>query len=215
MKVDDDMWVNIDLLYGMMKSGLFRNSLTGSCNYASRPFRNKKSKYYVSYSMYPDHVYPPFCSGTGYILDFAVMEDIVNVSKNIPFFPLEDVYIGFCMRELGKSVVTMMSFHSFKIFLNSCIYKSEIILTSHGLSASDLIDIWNTPCNFPKFHGNILAFQGRGLGAEPKGLPRRQFMHRNRQMGLRRQQLHGKGPKNYNFRLPVKRPVKYRKRPGI
>ncbi|NXK23795.1 B3GT5 galactosyltransferase, partial [Arenaria interpres] len=64
------------------------------------PIRNRKSKWYVSREEYPGKTYPPFCSGTGYVLSTDVVSQIYNVSKSVFFIKLEDVFIGLCLDKL-------------------------------------------------------------------------------------------------------------------
>ena len=200
MKVDDDMWVNTNLLNQMMGSGLFKNTLSGNCNFRDTPFRDPTSKYYIPYSLYPKNVYPPFCSGTGYVLETSLMREIVNISTNIPFFPLEDVYIGLCMEQLYKGVTSLLPFHSWKIFTNACVYKSNFLLTSHGLSARELKELWNTPCNYPGAFLSMWEYQAKAVGVEQSPFNRRQNYFRRRNSMLQRQQLGHNRARDFQIR---------------
>ncbi|NWU70488.1 B3GT5 galactosyltransferase, partial [Pterocles burchelli] len=64
------------------------------------PIRKIKSKWYVSREEYPGNTYPPFCSGTGYVLSTDVASQIYSVSESVPFIKLEDVFIGLCLDKL-------------------------------------------------------------------------------------------------------------------
>ncbi|XP_061174712.1 beta-1,3-galactosyltransferase 1-like [Saccostrea echinata] len=161
MKVDDDMWVNLEALQEFVTTpmGLSTNKLFGSCSKNARPFRESSHKYYVPYSMYPESTYPPYCSGTGYLTHMNLIRDIVKLSPNIPFFPLEDIYIALCLQQLGFNVHNMMPFHSYKVYPHPCLYRSSIVITSHGITANELKLIWKGNCK-----AQIRAWQEMGMG---------------------------------------------------
>lgn len=148
MKVDDDMWVNLEALQETVTSplGLSSNTLYGSCSKNARPFRKPTHKYYVPFSIYNESTYPPYCSGTGYLTHMNLIKDIVQLSRNIPFFPLEDIYIALCLQHLGYNVSNMMQFHAYKVYPHPCIYRSKNVITSHGLTANELKLIWKANC---------------------------------------------------------------------
>ncbi|NXT92219.1 B3GT5 galactosyltransferase, partial [Anhinga rufa] len=64
------------------------------------PIRRRVSKWYVSREEYPRKTYPPFCSGTGYVLSTDIASQIYNVSESVSFIKLEDVFIGLCLAKL-------------------------------------------------------------------------------------------------------------------
>ncbi|NXI49076.1 B3GT5 galactosyltransferase, partial [Chloroceryle aenea] len=64
------------------------------------PIRKTESKWYVSREEYPGNTYPPFCSGTGYVLSTDVATQIYNVAESTSFIKLEDVFIGLCLDKL-------------------------------------------------------------------------------------------------------------------
>ncbi|NXT27516.1 B3GT5 galactosyltransferase, partial [Syrrhaptes paradoxus] len=77
------------------------------------PIRMIMSKWYVSREEYPGNTYPPFCSGTGYVLSTDVASQIYNVSETVSFIKLEDVFIGLC---LGKLKIHPEELHSEQTF---------------------------------------------------------------------------------------------------
>lgn len=163
MKVDDDMWVNLEALQEMVTSplGLSANKLFGSCSMNARPFRDPTHKYYVPFSMYNESIYPPYCSGTGYLTNMALIEEVVNLSPNIPFFPLEDIYIALCLQHLGYKIHNIGEFHAYKVYPHPCLYRSHIVITSHGVTANELKMIWKANCK-----AQIRAWMGKGVRSE-------------------------------------------------
>ncbi|NXG51011.1 B3GT5 galactosyltransferase, partial [Psilopogon haemacephalus] len=77
------------------------------------PIRKRGSKWYVSEEEYPGKTYPPFCSGTGYVLSTDVASQIHNISENVPFIKLEDVFIGLCLEKLKIGLEELHSEQTF------------------------------------------------------------------------------------------------------
>lgn len=157
-KTDDDMYVNIPRLVSQIKQNedVLQTSVGGRCFMSRRPNRDKRSKkWYTSFEMYPQNNYPGFCSGTGYMTSFNVVSKVVNISRNIPFFHLEDIYLSLCVNKLGFKL------HNFEGFIPSlgelrdkynndkhhpCIYKNESLVTMHQVPIKWIKHIWQTPC---------------------------------------------------------------------
>ncbi|XP_078087807.1 beta-1,3-galactosyltransferase 5-like [Mustelus asterias] len=145
MKTDSDMFVNPDylteLLLGMNRKDFF----TGFVMRGFGPVRNIFSKWYISRWRYPQNSYPPFCSGTGYMLSTDVANRVLNVSSIIPHFKLEDVYVGLCLAELKIDPVEI---HSERKFYNSMVEFSVCgfrkLVTSHGVNPSELLSYWKS-----------------------------------------------------------------------
>ena len=112
MKTDDDVFVNIPAVLHTIQyhEDVLVNSVIGHC-YA-RAYANRiVSKYSVYIEEYPYDAYPPYCVGHGYIMSAKVARDIVHISENIPYFFIEDVYIGMCLHQLSYSTHTLKCFN--------------------------------------------------------------------------------------------------------
>ncbi|XP_067864864.1 beta-1,3-galactosyltransferase 5-like [Heterodontus francisci] len=143
MKTDSDMFVNADYLTELLLPTSHRNIFTGFIFRHARPIRNKASKWYASEQEYPLETYPPFCSGTGYVLSADVSRGVWNVSRSIPQFKLEDVYIGLCLAELKIEPVNIHSlatFHKSKVEFSVCAFRK--LVTSHGVKPYELLLYW-------------------------------------------------------------------------
>ena len=105
MKTDDDMYMNMKSLLNVLKAheNQLQNSLGGYCEKHATPFRNPKSKWYVSYETYPAKAYPEYCLGFGYILSMDVAKRVFDIHKHVPYFHFEDVYIGLCIQKIRSS----------------------------------------------------------------------------------------------------------------
>ncbi|KAM4749935.1 beta-1,3-galactosyltransferase 5-like [Anableps anableps] len=118
MKVDSDMFLNIDNLVIMLKKpGIPKlNYLTGMLMWNRPVIRSKDSKWYVSEEMYPDPQYPTYPLGMGYIFSNDLPAKLVEVSKSVKPFNIEDAYIGMCIKKLGLSLTPPPDSSQFKAY---------------------------------------------------------------------------------------------------
>ena len=148
MKTDDDMYVNLPAIVEALnkEEKQLQTTVSGTCALVAKPIRNTKSKWYASIWSYPHDSYPGFCSGTGYVTSRTVAEQIYNISKTVPFFHLEDVYVALCVKKLGFKLRHLPGFHNYRTKLDPCVMKSNSILTSHGVPLDFLIKIRDAKC---------------------------------------------------------------------
>lgn len=149
MKTDDDVWVNVPNLLETVKnnSETLEKSIGGSCAQRPKPIRYKSSKWYVSYKFYPKKEHPSYCSGVGYVTTTSVAKKIFEISKHVPYYHLEDIYVAFCIAKLGFIVQTLNGFHWYRVIMDPCLYKSSKVVTSHEVSPRYLYNVWNTKCH--------------------------------------------------------------------
>ena len=151
LKTDDDMFVNVPAILKVAKANanLLKTHVVGNCLQRPHPIRNKNSKWYTSVESFPGKLFNAgYCAGTGYLTSLNVVKRVFEVSPNVPFFHLEDVYVGFCIRKLGLNLKALPGFHK-KIphrELKLCQYKTRTVLTSHNLTADFLRTIWAAKC---------------------------------------------------------------------
>ncbi|KAG9465843.1 beta-1,3-galactosyltransferase 5 isoform X2 [Eleutherodactylus coqui] len=144
MKTDSDMFVNTFYLVELLlRKNQTSNLFTGKLKLNDRPIRMPFSKWYISKREYAMARYPPFCSGTGYVFSIDVAQKIYNVSMRMPFFKLEDVYVGMCLerlkiplQELHEHTTFFADKHPFSI----CAYRK--IVTSHEVQPAEIGMYW-------------------------------------------------------------------------
>ena len=68
MKTDDDMYINVKNAHEVALSKHNMDGLTGLLICKSFPHRDPKSKWHMPKSLYPEKIYPPFLSGTAYLM---------------------------------------------------------------------------------------------------------------------------------------------------
>ncbi|KAL7879409.1 hypothetical protein SRHO_G00016630 [Serrasalmus rhombeus] len=146
MKTDSDMFVNTEYLIQKLLNPSLPPKLkyfTGFVMYHEPPHRNKNSKWYISEEVYPDDVYPPFCSGTGYVFSGDLAELIYRTSLSIRRLHLEDVYVAICLAKLKIEPVSPPNqslFNVNRVPYSSCKYSN--LITSHGLLPTEIIKYW-------------------------------------------------------------------------
>ncbi|OWF51503.1 beta-1,3-galactosyltransferase 5-like [Mizuhopecten yessoensis] len=161
LKTDDDMYVNIPVLINLTRTNAehLQTAVGGSCFVLDQqPIRDKYSKWYASYTSYPQELYPGFCSGTGYITSIAVVKHVFDISKNVPFFHLEDIYVSLCLKQLGYHLLPLYGFHNHRVRIDFCHYKSAFVVTSHELSPDLLRSVWTGTCKPYNLQMRIMGF---------------------------------------------------------
>nr|XP_056714656.1 beta-1,3-galactosyltransferase 5-like [Euleptes europaea] len=145
MKTDSDMFINPYYLTELLlKKNRTTRFFTGFLKLNEHPIRQFFSKWSVSNCEFPGNNYPPFCSGTGYVFSTDVANQVYNVSENIPFIKLEDVFIGLCLAELSiipEELHSEQTFFPEGVTFSACHFKK--IVTSHFVKPHDLLVRWN------------------------------------------------------------------------
>ncbi len=103
MKVDSDMYINLDNLMSLLLSPNTprQNYITGYLMWDQSVIRDKNSKWYVSVELYPESQYPTYVLGMGYVFSNDLPPKIVEASEAIKPFNIEDAYMGACLKRLG------------------------------------------------------------------------------------------------------------------
>jgi len=148
LKIDDDVWFNtFTFFFNLNKKIMEFSSIGGDCHSNGAPVRNPRSKYYISPQSYPHFNFPPFCVGPSYILQQHAAKDIVNISPDVPFFQLEDVYVGMCLHHLHYKVTPIPSFLPYTIYQFPCWFRSNQVHTFHSVSEHFMREIWSKDCS--------------------------------------------------------------------
>lgn len=145
MKTDSDMFVNPFLLTELLlKRNRTTRFFTGALTMHARPVRDPRSKWYMSKEEYPWNKYPHYCSGAGYVFSTDVASRMYIVSKKIPFFKLEEVFVGLCLSHLK---IKLEALHSEQVFFvgriefSPCRYRR--LVTSHFITPTEMLVFWN------------------------------------------------------------------------
>lgn len=92
---------------------------------------------YVSEEDYSGSNYPSYCLGGGYIMSDDVLQRILAISYGKKLFPMEDLYVGLLVKELGD-VEPIDNKHSFNLIFDGvkgCRYNS--LYLAHSVNSND------------------------------------------------------------------------------
>jgi len=162
LKTDSDVYVNVPAFSHLLNSykntssetgghiGKGHNGIFGLLRKGSLPIRNTSlsfhEKWVVSKTEFPRSVYPNYLDGHAYVLPTSVARAVVDVSKNIPFFHFEDVYVGLCLEHLGYEVKDTRGFLRVNRPLTTCSHKYDYVYFVHGLNSSYMRKVWDASC---------------------------------------------------------------------
>ncbi|CAL1545848.1 unnamed protein product [Lymnaea stagnalis] len=147
-KTDDDVWVNVTNLISVIDRNKIQleYGLGGVCR--SVPVvRNKSSKWHATFAEFPKDVYDPYCSGTGYVGGIAVAKGVAHVYTQVPYFHLEDVFVGMCLNILGYNTIFLKGFdNTGGPGLDTCALRERGYVTAHKVSLKRMIEIFRQVC---------------------------------------------------------------------
>lgn len=96
LKADDDVFVDIYRIVDILR-GRYRNAnRLVLCNVFSEmaPVRDRRSKWYVSESEFPNGQFKPYCSGWAVLMSRDVVRAVDVLSVDMPYFWIDDVMLG-------------------------------------------------------------------------------------------------------------------------
>ncbi|XP_028845208.1 N-acetyllactosaminide beta-1,3-N-acetylglucosaminyltransferase 2 [Denticeps clupeoides] len=145
-KGDDDVFVNtlriLKFLKGLPPSKA-KDLFIGDVITNAGPHRDKKVKYFIPESMFLG-MYPSYAGGGGYLFSGDLAHRLNAVSRQVPLYPIDDVYTGMCLRKLGLAPEKHKGFRTFdieeKYRNNACAYNSLMLV--HPRTPQDMIKIW-------------------------------------------------------------------------
>lgn len=147
MKVDADIFVNVVLLLQLLRGSPRLGFITGSVIRDGVPRRDPGSKWFVSEQQFSEDTFPCYVSGAGYVFSVDLAARISWASTHVPMIPLEDVYVGLCLRVLGVRPVYSRSLIPFRnlfevghLDYDRCTF-AELVLVNR-FTPSELVDIW-------------------------------------------------------------------------
>ncbi|XP_078266994.1 UDP-GalNAc:beta-1,3-N-acetylgalactosaminyltransferase 1-like [Rhinoraja longicauda] len=145
MKVDSDVFVNVKhLVHFLLKTNKTISSqfFTGFPFINTKPHRGSFAKAYISKTDYPFSVYPPYCSGLGYVLSGELSLKIYEMMGHVKPVRFEDVFVGICLKILGVNlhIPEKELFFIQKPKFDKCVYSRLIAV--HGVSPRQLTSYW-------------------------------------------------------------------------
>ncbi|NWR25684.1 B3GL1 acetylgalactosaminyltransferase, partial [Emberiza fucata] len=144
MKTDVDVFINTpNLVQLLLQLNSSENVFTGYPLIDNSAHRGLDRKRFISYQEYPFRLYPPYCSGLGYILDGKLALRTYELMGHVKPVKFEDVYVGICLNILNVNITLPRDaeqFFLYKIDFDICKYRRLIAV--HGLTSNELIQFW-------------------------------------------------------------------------
>lgn len=116
----------------------------GRVHWRVRPTRTPESRHHVSEELWPENwgPFPPYASGTGYVLSISAVQLILKVASRAPPLPLEDVFVGVSARRGGLAPTHCVKLAGATHYpLDRCCY-GKFLLTSHKVDPWQMQEAW-------------------------------------------------------------------------
>uniref|UniRef100_A0A087YRX9 Hexosyltransferase n=2 Tax=Poecilia formosa TaxID=48698 RepID=A0A087YRX9_POEFO len=155
-KGDDDVFVNthnlLEFIGFKVEERKDSDLFVGDTISKAIPIRNRQSKYYIPKELY-DQPYPPYVGGGGFVMSSQLARRLFTASEDVELYPIDDVFLGMCLKRLNVSPELHSGFRTFGITRQKvssmnrepCFYKSLIVV--HKLSAQELLRMWSAVHN--------------------------------------------------------------------
>ncbi|XP_067851467.1 UDP-GalNAc:beta-1,3-N-acetylgalactosaminyltransferase 1-like [Heptranchias perlo] len=146
MKADADIFINVKYLVNFLlkiNKNISSDFFTGYPFINTKPHRGFVSKAYIPYSDYPFSIYPPYCSGLGYVFSGKLGLKIYKMMSHVKPIRFEDAYVGICLKILGVSLYIPEKRKLFflqKLKFDSCLFSRLIAV--HDVTPLQLISYW-------------------------------------------------------------------------
>ncbi|XP_076105613.1 beta-1,3-galactosyltransferase 1-like, partial [Mytilus galloprovincialis] len=123
LKADDDMFVNLEYLLNVLKHKRLKETVIGLKVTGARPNQDKSSKWYAPKELFNGTVYPPYCSGTSYVISGDSVKKLYSASLDTPYFYIEDVFItGICRTRANIKISNDQGFIGHKPTASGCFF---------------------------------------------------------------------------------------------
>lgn len=116
----------------------------GRVHWRVHPSRTPGGKHQISEEQWPATwgPFPPYASGTGYVLSASAVQLILKVASRAPPLPLEDVFVGVSARRGGLTPTHCVKLAGATHYpLDRCCY-GKFLLTSHRLDPGKMQEAW-------------------------------------------------------------------------
>ncbi|NXH93041.1 B3GT4 galactosyltransferase, partial [Edolisoma coerulescens] len=103
LKADDDVFVNVPAVATYLATWRHPPAqlYLGRVHWGVVPNRDPRSRHHVPEGLYPAPRFPPYCSGTAYVLSRQAATAVLEAAPRVPLVGPEDVWVGLCARRAG------------------------------------------------------------------------------------------------------------------
>jgi len=143
LKADDDTFVNVNKLMENIKPRINETkTIYGRIGRSWTPFRDPKSKYYISYDEFADYVFPDITSGPAYLMTSDCADLIYNEALDQKYLKLEDVFItGIIASRLNIRRIHLEEFLNAKpSLMDTCLIRKSVSV--HYISPREQYKLW-------------------------------------------------------------------------
>ena len=142
MKCDDDMIAHIPMILRLLTKKKYRSSIIGHINKGA--MAQRQGLWRVSPDEFPFQYFPPYASGSAYILSADIIEGLYDMSEHVPLIPIEDVYVtGVLGKIIGVTLVHEDGFTSWNAFSpRTCDLALGRIFTGTKMTSNSLRRMW-------------------------------------------------------------------------
>ncbi|XP_055771364.1 beta-1,3-galactosyltransferase 1-like [Salvelinus fontinalis] len=137
MKIDSDMFLNVNTLVNMLLHAPKQNYQTGLVARRGAVLRDRNSKWYLPMEVFPELIYPPYALGLGYVFTLDLPRKLVEASRHVKAVYIEDVYLGLCMKHLGIRPTDPPNGNLFQVSpvaYDRCTYSRLIATTTYSIT---------------------------------------------------------------------------------
>ena len=101
LKSDDDMIINLPYLLKLLNKYNISRGILGPYNFGSKVQR--VGKWCVPRKLFPFNRYPPYYSGSAYVISFDIVRELYETSEYIPAIHIDDVYVTGILAKIIKA----------------------------------------------------------------------------------------------------------------
>nr|XP_058970088.1 uncharacterized protein LOC131796511 [Pocillopora verrucosa] len=162
LKLDDDVFVHVPRVLSFLSAQTTPKKMFYAGNHYTNPVPLREGKWKVTYEEYSGTRYPDFCPGFGYILSHDVVRAFVDTFSSLPFFRLDDVYVGMLASKNGINITNNVGFELWHPPQYVCV-PTKNTLVRHDVGEECQIKMFNLAI-FPQM---ALTHRAKHIGNEP------------------------------------------------
>ncbi|CAG2167638.1 unnamed protein product [Oppiella nova] len=150
LKVDDDMFVNMQHITDFSETRNFNKCIIGKLAKKWKPHRNTNNKWYVPTGAFNGTTFPTFATGPAYMISGDAARPLYETSiKEKPMY-LEDVYMtGIVAERAGIRRLNHAMFRNTHVTnVDECSFRR--LMTSHKHSPQDIRRLWDVVYREPQ-----------------------------------------------------------------
>lgn len=141
LKIDDDMFVNMQMMVDFSETRTFSKVVIGKLARKWRPHHDPKSKWYVPQSAFNGTIFPNFATGPAYIFTGDATKYLLETALSSTPIYLEDVYVtGIVAEKAGVRRLNHALMKNVRLKVDACTFKRFI--TSHQHSPKEIVHLW-------------------------------------------------------------------------